>query len=445
MLRSIETALKSWKDNSDRLPIVLRGARQVGKSYTVEKFGTECFSNLVIANFEFNRKLNHCFETLEPEDIIAKIEALTKTSIIPKNTLLFLDEIQECPEALLSLRYFKEKMPELHVIAAGSLLEFILNDLNFSFPVGRVQFMYQRPLSFIEFLLNSQEENLVSRLARVSLENPLEDFLHEHVLDLLRQYLLIGGMPAVLNQFLEKKSYLAARQRQSILLQNYYNDFSKYGTQVAHKFLQELFDKAPFLVGQKFKYASIAPDARARDVKISVEQLRWIGLIYKVFFNTASGIPLKSQKKDSNFKLGFLDIGLLQCATELDYETTFNEDILQINAGAIAEQFVGQELIAYSNCYENKELYFWDRDKKGSTAEIDYVVQYGSHIVGVEVKAGKTGRLKSLRQFMEEKKSRLGVRLCTNALSFENNILSVPLYLISELPTLVASAIKLTK
>lgn len=137
-----------------------------------------------------------------------------------------------------------------------------------------------------------------------------------------------------------------------------------------------------------------------------------------------------------------MDIGLLQCATELDYDATFNEDILQINAGAIAEQFVGQELIAYSNCYESKELYFWKREKKNSTAEIDYVNQYGSQIVGIEVKAGKTGRLKSLRQFMEEKQSLLGVRLCTNPLSFEHNILSVPLYLISELPTVVLQAIQ---
>lgn len=289
---------------------------------------------------------------------------LAQTRIIPQKTLLFLDEIQACPEAVLALRYFKEKMPELHVIAAGSLLEFILNDLNFSFPVGRVQFMYQRPLSFMEFLLNSGEEKIIERLKTLTLEQPMEPVLHEHLLQILRQYLLVGGMPAVLNQFLDKKSYVAARTRQTVLLQTYYNDFSKYANQAAHKYLQALFDKAPFLVGQKFKYSTIAPDARARDVKVAVEQLTWIGVIHKIFFNGASGIPLKSQKNEANFKLGFLDVGLLQCATELDYEATFNENILQINSGSIAEQFVAQELIVYSNCFENKELYFWEREKK---------------------------------------------------------------------------------
>lgn len=442
MLRSIEKALLDWKQTKDRLPIILRGARQVGKSYTIEKFGRDNFEHTVVANFEFNRKLNSCFDTLDPDIIVGKIETLTKTNITPGNTLLFLDEIQSCPEAVLALRYFKEKMPELHVIAAGSLLEFILNDLNFSFPVGRVEFMYQRPLSFLEFLLNHGETKIVERLKELNLKNPLEPVFHEHLLQLLRQYLLVGGMPAVLNIFLESKSYRQARQRQNVILQTYFNDFSKYATKASHKYLQELFEKAPFLVGQKFKYSSIAPDAKARDVKVSLEQLKWIGLIHKIFFNQASGIPLRSQKKDNSFKLAFLDVGLLQSATELDYDSTFNEDILQINSGVIAEQFVGQELIAYSGFYDSKELYFWEREKKTSTAELDYVAQYGRYIVGIEVKAGKTGRLKSLKQFMEEKNSPLGVRISTNPLSFENNVLSVPLYLISMLPELILEAIK---
>lgn len=439
MERNIELALYRWKDATTRLPVILRGARQVGKSYTIEKFGKEAFSNVVIANFEFNPKLSSAFETLDPIDIVGKLEAFTKMPIVPGKTLLFLDEIQECPEAILALRYFKEKMPTLHVIAAGSLLEFILNDLKFSFPVGRIQFMYLKPLSFQEFMLNIGEHILVERVKKATVENPLEPAFHDYLIQLTRQYLLIGGMPLVVNNFLEKKSYLEARQFQNVILQTYYTDFSKYATKAAHKYLQELFEKIPLIVGQQFTYASVAPDARARDVKLALEQLKWIGLIHKIFSTNASGIPLKSQKKENRFKINFLDVGLLQCATGLDYETTFNNNILQINAGAIAEQFVGQELLTYGNFYEEQELYFWEREKKASTAQVDYIAQYGGRIIPIEVKAGKTGRLKSLQQFMEEKRVPFGVRISQHPLSFDNNILSIPLYMISELARLVYS------
>jgi len=435
--RTIEKALLEWKTSLDRLPIILRGARQVGKSYIVEKLGKEHFENVVIANFEEEKRLSLCFDTLLPAEIISKLEALLAARILPRKTLLFLDEIQECPQAILALRYFKEKMPELHVIAAGSLLEFVLNEIEFSFPVGRVQFMYLKPLSFQEFLFNLGQEKLLDRLNKITLENPLEPLFHDHLLQFVRQYLLVGGMPAVVNLFSKKSSYLECQRRQKAIMQTYYNDFSKYAGKVQHKYLQKIFEKVPLLIGQHFKYSSIDPEIRSEIIKIALEQLKWVGLIQRIFSNNASGIPLKSQKKENKFKLLFLDIGLLQAATLIDYAAIFEENILQINAGAIAEQLVGQELLAYGDVYEDQELYFWERDKKTSIAEVDYVLQQGSQIIPIEVKAGKTGRLKSLQQFMEEKKAPFGIRISQNPLSFEKNILSIPLYMIFEIPRLL--------
>jgi len=439
MWRRIEQDLLAWKGSKKQLPIILRGARQVGKSYTIEKFGKESFSNIVVANFEFNSRLSSAFNTLDPVEIVGKLEAFTKSTIRPQETLLFLDEIQLCPQAILALRYFKEKMPDLHVIAAGFLLELVLNakELDFSFPVGRIQFMYLKPLSFQEFLVNLGEEKLIEFLKKSTLKNPLDPVFHERLIELIRQYLLVGGMPFVVDNFIEKKSYVEARQLQNSVLQTYYTDFGKYAKKTIHKHLQELFDKIPLLAGQQFKYASVIPDIRAREIKVALEQLKWMGIIHKVFSNNASGIPLKSQKKEDKFKINFLDVGLLQCANGLDYETVLNDNILQINSGAVAEQFVGQELLAYSDFYEQQELYFWEREKRTSTAEVDYVVQCGRHIIPIKVKAGKTGRLRSLQQFMEEKKSPFGVRISQNPLSFEHNILSIPLYMISELSRLV--------
>lgn len=441
MHRNIEEALKKWKNATDRLPIILRGARQVGKSFIIEKFGKENFQNMTVVNFEFQPHLARCFVTLDPSEIIAKIETQTNTTITPGQTLLFIDEIQECEEAIKALRFFKEKMPELHVIAAGSLLEFVLNEPKFSFPVGRVQFMYLKPLSFEEFLISLGQFKILEKLKQVTLDKPVDDALHEHILKFVRQYLLVGGMPAVVNLFIKNASFLECRQRQEAVLKTYYTDFNKYAKKTQHKYLQMLFEQIPGFIGQRFKYSSVMPEARSRDIKLALEQLSWAGLVYRIYASLASGIPLISQKKEKIFKLLFVDVGLLQSASRMDYSAVFEENILQVNAGALAEQFVGQEFLANTDVYTEAELYFWVRDKKNSSAEVDYLLQYGTQIVPVEVKAGKTGRLKSLQQFMDEKKVNVGVRISQQSLSFERNILSIPFYLLSELPRLLKEGV----
>jgi predicted AAA+ superfamily ATPase len=357
MRRAIEPILEKWKNQSDRLPIILRGARQVGKSFVIEKFGKENFDSLVTCNFEFRPELSQCFDTFDPLSICSKLEVAFKTRILPGKTLLFLDEIQNCPKAIMALRYFKEKLPSLHVIAAGSLLEFALHEEQFSFPVGRVQFLYLKPLSFCEYLAAQNHDRLLEILNQVTLQQPVEPFIHEQLLLLLREYFLIGGMPSAVRCFLETRSFLDCQTVLANLLATYRSDFPKYATKTQHKHLQTFFEKAPGLIAQHFKYTLVSPDHRSQDLKIALEQLGWAGLLHKVLATSASGIPLQMHARENKFKLLFLDGGLVNCANHLDIQTAWNTDLLQINAGAQAEQFVGQELLAYADPHMSTQLY----------------------------------------------------------------------------------------
>ncbi len=427
MYRAIELELKRWKDTAAhyRYPLLLRGARQVGKSYIIEKFGRAEFSSFEMVNFEAQPEAIACFETLEPRQILQQLELILNKPIQPGKTLLFLDEIQSCPNAILALRYFKEKMPDLHVIGAGSLLEFTLIQGKFSFPVGRVQFMYLRPLSFEEFLLALNDSELT----------------HSQRLQRVKEYFLTGGMPAVVEHFRSTQSFLQTTRIQDLLLSTYQADFSKYATEADQKYLRILFENLPSQISKQFKYSKIDPHMRSRELKAALDLLQWAGIIHPVFSSSCSGIPLSMQIKRNRFKMLFLDIGLMQCALQINPKVVLSEDLLQIHEGALAEQFVGQELLAYADFFREEKLFFWEREKPGSDAEVDYVITVDSLIVPIEVKAGKTGRLKSLRQFMEEKKSPLGIRISEAPYSFKDQILSIPLYMINQIPRLVREAL----
>ncbi len=420
------------------MPLIIRGARQVGKTYAVENLGKTYFSHFVTVDFELQPKLALCFDDLDPKKILLQIEARLACRIIPGKTLLFLDEIQQCPNAIRSLRYFKEKLPELHVLAAGSLLEFALHDEAFSFPVGRVEFFYMHPLSFIEYLEVTGKEILCEQLASVSLIKPPSLSLHEQSLEILREYFLLGGMPAVVQRFIDSHSWIEANRIQRNLLSTYEKDFGKYASQTQYRFLQRLFERAPDLVGSHIKYSKIDPTATnpARDYKIALEQLVYAGLIYPIYATAANGIPLRAEINRKKFKILFLDIGLLQQALGVPYEKHASLSLLQINTGALAEQFVGQELLVRGDPYEAQRLYFWERERKGSSAELDYIMRIGSQVVPIEVKAGTTGRLRSLKLFMEEKSVPIGIRIAERPLSKEGNILSIPLYLIHRISEL---------
>ena len=437
MNRYVEKKLLYWKNSKDKMPLLLRGARQVGKTYIIEKFGKNHFNSIVTINLEQKPHFHSSFDSLEPNKIVSELELLSSKKITQGETLLFLDEIQECPKAIMALRYFKEQMPELHVIGAGSLLEFTLNNENFRMPVGRIGFLYLQPISFTEFLEAINQTNILEQLKNINLKTPFSPAIHQHLLKLMREYTILGGMPAVLNKYLLTNSFLEAGYVQSALLDSYRGDFGKYAKKTIHLNLQLLFEKAPGLVARWFKYKNVSPDLAPKNIKIALIQLMHAGIIHLIYASSGSGLPLITSQNEKKFKLLFLDLGLVKRACRLDPELLLQEDLLLLNNGALAEQLVGQELLAYQDQHLIPELYCWIREQKNSSAEIDYLTIIDGQIIPVEVKSGTTGKLKSLKIFMEEKKSTIGVRVSQHMLSYENNILSVPFYLLKELPRLI--------
>lgn len=437
MRRDIEKELLIWKNQKEKYPLILRGARQVGKSYIIEQFAKNNFQNIVTINFELQSKMKECFITLDPFEIINKIQLVLGVQINAENTLLFLDEIQECPQAIMSLRYFKEKMPFLNIIGAGSLLEFALESPDFKMPVGRVQFLYLEPLSFSEFLSASGNERLRQYLSSIKISDKVEDIFHQKLLELLRLYFVIGGMPAILKEYFADKNLLSCQHLQNSLLQTYRSDFGKYAKLSQHKYLIKVFDSAPRLVGQRVKFANIDPETKSRDIKNALELLILAGIIYPVYASSASGVPLGAMMNEKKLKLNFLDIGLMQNVCGLQAQISLESNFIQVNNGSVTEQFVGQELRAYNDKHEPSRLFFWAREKKGSSAEVDYVINVESQILPVEVKAGKEGTLKSLKIFLKEKKTKLGIRVSQDKISYYEQILSVPLYMIEQIPRLV--------
>ncbi len=446
MKRDITKELIKWKDKEDRTPLIIRGARQVGKSYTIEEFGKQYFQTLITINFEEKPETKACFNSLDVHVILKQLGYLYGKVIDPGTTLLFLDEIQLCPEAIKALRYFKEKLPDLHVIAAGSLLEFVLEDEEkpISFPVGRVRFLNMKPLSFKEFMEAIGQGQWMEVIETLSFDNPLSEEFHSILMQFVKEYFLIGGMPAAISAYLKSKSYVETLREQKALLDIYRLDLAKYSKKKEFAYLQRLFESSPLLVAKHFRYSKIDPEASnpSRDYKTALRKLNQAGLIYPVRATSANGIPLKAEESEKKFKLLFLDIGLLQCALEIDPTVFAQLSLSQVNAGTLAEQFVGQELLAYFDPYLDPHLFFWETEKSG-TAEVDFLTTYYGKIVPIEVKAGKKGHLGSLHQFLASKPAPLGIHISVKPLSFKDKILSVPFYLVKELPRLYQIAEKM--
>jgi len=437
MRREIESGiLPQWKDQPHRKPLLIRGARQVGKTYTVRSLAQKYFRNVVEINFELHPELKKIFQTIEPTEIVRNIRLVLNGPIEIGQTLLFLDEIQECPQAIVALRYFYENLPDLHLIGAGSLLEFCLGDKGFKMPVGRVQYLYLQPLSFMEFLAASGEEPLKDTLHQISVRKPIPEVIHNKLLNLFREYSRIGGMPGVVSSYLEDKGGTAYQNQQTLLMQTYRDDFGKYAASRSRQDqLQKVFLTAPSMVGRRYKYSHVDRETQARDLKEALSLLNRAGVIQKVISASGHGLPF--QLNEDKFKILFLDVGLMQRGCGLDAQIASSEDFLAVNAGAVAEQVVGQEILAYSNPYEDRRLFFWARDKKNSQAEVDYLITHRSTILPIEIKSGSTGTLKSLRLFLGEHKSPIGIRISEHPLSFHDQILSVPLYAVSQISRLV--------
>lgn len=433
MKRVIIDSLLKWKGSESRKPLIIRGARQIGKSYIIGQFGKLYFDNLVTVNLDLSPEMQRCFDSLQPKENLAQLSAVTGQTIIPGKTLLFIDEIQNSTQAIKALRYYKEQLPELHVIAAGSLLEFVLNEEDFSFPVGRLQFLYMYPMSFNEFILSQDNQQAIDYIHTASIKDKIPQPIHEYLLKQVRVYFLTGGMPEVVNAYSDPLSFTDCELIQTSIIDTYRHDFGKYAKGAEIKYLQKFYENAPNLVAKQFKFSHLDPNIRTRELRPALEKMCQAGLFSQVFATSATGVPLRYHIKENKFKLLMLDIGLLQRANCVNAAEIYQQDLIQLNQGMLAEQFVGQEIIASHNPYEERRVYYWQRDKRNSLAEVDYVVRYNDQIVPIEVKAGKTGRLRSLHQFMQEKNTHIGVRVSQQPLELEKGILSIPFYLVSQL------------
>lgn len=442
MRRDILYALEQWRHSEIRKPLLVRGARQVGKTYVVESFGESHFGNMVTINFELQPKYKACFADLDPFRITDAISVMSKQEITPGKTLLFLDEIQACPEAIVALRYFKEKYPDLHVIAAGSLLEFTLRNERLSMPVGRIQSFYLKPMSFKEFLEARGYHKLLDAFANVDLETPLHAAFADEAETLLREYFITGGMPEVVANFVESRQLNQCQIIQAGILDTYRTDFGKYANVSRQKYLEKIFEKAPGMVAQQFKYSMIDSQMKARDLKMALDDLEDAGVLHRVYSTAASGLPLITHINEKKFKTLFLDVGLVQQASGLEAELLMQKDLIQVNRGQLAEQFVGQELLAYSQNFNKANLFYWDRNKPTSTAEVDYVINVDDAIIPIEVKSGKTGSLRSMQLFLDNRSLSLGIRASLKPLSYKNRVLSVPLYMLHELTRLIKTVLQ---
>lgn len=440
MRRHAEQYLLRWLKRADRSPLLIRGARQVGKTYLIEQFGKQHFSKLVTINFELMPECIDCFESLDPAVIIQGLQIVTGLTLDPVNTLLFLDEIQDCPNAIMALRYFKEKMPSLMIIAAGSLLEFTLNDESFRMPVGRVEFLYLYPLSFKEFLLALGETHLVNWIESVTFEETVSSSIHEKCLKLVKEYCLVGGMPEVVAHYVKNRDNIVDLQAlQSKLLQGYRLDFGKYAkTKIQHGHLQRVFNRLSDCTGQLVKYSTINAEYPSRDIKQALSLLHLAGLCHFIYASSGHGIPLGANINEKKFKLLYLDTGLYLRDLRIDPLFFQQEELMLINSGILAEQFVGQQLLTLCEEFEKAQLYFWNREQRSSQAEVDYLWQFQDKILPIEVKSGVVGRLKSLRMFCDTYHSAYGIRVSALPLRSENKtLLSVPFYLVSEINRLL--------
>ncbi|MCP4217828.1 MAG: ATP-binding protein [bacterium] len=437
MKRDIDNVLDQWKDDSNRMPLMIRGARQVGKSFTITAFGERKFENLVTINLEQQPEYKECFSTLMPKEIISAISIRNMSDIIPGKTLLFLDEIQECPGAITALRYFYEQMPELHVIGAGSLLDFVLSEENFRMPVGRVQYLFMKPLSFLEFLDAVGESRARAAIEDTGWDNMINPLVHDHLLSLVKKYAIVGGMPKATAEYASSRDLNRCRRIQTSIIQTYRDDFAKYASRVKQKHLQKIFSAVPKMVGKKFKYSQVDNGIHSRNLKEAVELLEKAGVVYRVSKTHGNGLPLDVNADERHFKAVFVDIGLMQNICGLRSETLMMENFIEVNTGAVAEQFVAQELLAYPDEYESPSLYYWVREARSSSAELDFLIPCLSYPLPVEVKAGKTGTLRSMHLFLDKYPCPVGVRISRQPFSDNPPIISVPFYGIKKISEMV--------
>lgn len=434
MRRLIDYHLTEWKNNPYRKSLVLHGARQVGKTYTVRQFGTT-FDNFIEVNFEANPKLTSIFEQdLDPKrilrDLCTAIDA--KLPEVGK-TLLFFDEIQAIPQAIIALRYFYEMMPKLHVIAAGSLLDFAIQQVGM--PVGRVQSLYMHPMSFVEYLAALEHCMIVDAIFNHDFHQEMSPVIHDKLIGLWAQYNALGGMPQVVDVWHKTQDLQECAAIHQSLLSSYRQDFHKYARQKQVNHVRALFDNIPLQLGRKFKYSEVEGNYRSRELLPGLDLLCDANVAQKVWYTAGQGIPLGAQKLLDDFKVILLDVGLSQAILGLQPGSWLLQPATAfVNKGEHVEALIGQELLAYTNPIYDAELYYWHRRKVGGEAEVDYLIQDDEHIIPIEVKSGKGTTLKSMHVFLEHHPvSPYGIRVSTQNYSLYQNIRSLPLYAVASI------------
>ena len=463
--------LQNWLQGTRRKPLVVRGARQVGKSTLVELFCQSAGLDLVAVNLERHPDLAEAFATSQPgrNDPATLLNLIGTVANRPLSgtSLLFLDEIQAAPNALASLRYFLEDMPERPVIAAGSLMEFTLAEHRFPMPVGRIEYLHLGPMTFTEFLKGIGEDRLAEAIETFAWGGKGEPpgphpLVHGRLLEALRLYHCIGGMPEAVRTYAETGDLRAVGAVQAGIIETYRDDFPKYAARRDLTRLLRVFNFAARQVGRKVKYSNVSPDDQSATIRRDIDLLTMARVVAKVTHSHCSGLPLQAELKETAFKLIFLDIGLMNALCGLSWQTIRAQTEFElVNAGPAAEQFVGQHLQHLLAERPNRELTYWLREGRSNNAEVDYVAEFSGHILPIEVKAGKAGTLKSLHQFVAERRVPLAIRFDANPPALQTvraevrrrnrteqvnyQLLSLPLYLVERLPRIIAELVPLIR
>lgn len=415
--RKIDSYLVEWKEQKDHKPLLVRGARQVGKSFAIKHLG-ESFNYYIEVNFEKRPGLKSVFdEVSDVHEIANRLGLLCGMPVVPGKTLLFLDEIQACESAIKSLWAFKEDYPELHVVAAGSLLEFTLKNLS-SFGVGRVRSLFMYPLSFDEFLVAQGKQLWVDEKRKASFENPLFETLHNDLVQQYRTFLMVGGMPASVAKWIETRDYTECQAEQNDIQLTYYDDFAKYVKKIDPILLRNTLQSVVMQIGKKFVYSKVDGGYKAEDVKRALQMLCDAGIVKRVSYTAANGLPLGAEVNDKFRKYIYLDSGLLLRILDMDFGGAQQltelivagaaEDL--VNKGGLAEMVLGWEMVKYGNPRSQLDLYYWENTNEGSSAEVDYVMAKNMSVFPIECKAGVCGKMKSLRLFMQKKNVTRAVR-----------------------------------
>lgn len=427
MYRLLIENLKKWKTKKNRKPLILKGARQVGKSWLLLEFGKTCFDDVLYINFENQPEMQDLFAgSIEPRRIIDYMSAIHNKKIMPQETLIIFDEVQEVPRALTSLKYFNEEAPEYAICCAGSLLGVTLHS-GTSFPVGKVEFMTLQPLSFYEFLLANDKKGVADFIERNGIQS-IPAPMMETLIDCLKQYFIIGGMPKAVECWLEERDFSAVTDIQRDILYAYQNDFSKHAPSSIVPRLNYVWNSIPSQLAKenkKFVYGLVREGARAREYEDAILWLKDAGLIRRVGLVKSGLVPLKAYEDLKSFKLYLLDVGLLRCLSELSPASILSEaGIFREFKGSLTEQFVLQEL----SCVENvQNLFYWN---SGAQAEVDFIFDYDGSVIPVEAKAGITVHAKSLTVYRDKYNPDISIKTSLRNLDYHDGVLNIPLYVL---------------